>query len=52
MSEERRVRARLFSGASPEEVFADLAPLVDFQEEGLPLPALQALLDHYRERHP
>ena len=26
---------RLFSGASPEEVEADLAPLVDFQDEGL-----------------
>ena len=26
---------RLFSGASPEKVAADLAPLVDFQEDGL-----------------
>jgi L-2,4-diaminobutyrate decarboxylase len=29
------MRDRLFSGASPEKVAADLAPLVDFQEEGL-----------------
>ncbi len=29
------MRDRLFSGASPDKVEADLAPLVDFQEEGL-----------------
>lgn len=35
---------RLFSGASPEEVARDLGPLVDFQDEGLPMEALKALL--------
>jgi len=39
------VKARLYSGASPEEVFADLAPLVDFQEEGLSLDSLQAMVE-------
>jgi L-2,4-diaminobutyrate decarboxylase len=36
---------RLFSGASPAEVEADLAPLVDFQEEGLPLEELETLVE-------
>ena len=36
---------RIYSGASPEEVFADLAPLVDFREEGLPLGELKALVE-------
>jgi L-2,4-diaminobutyrate decarboxylase len=35
---------RIFSGASPEQVAADLAPLVDFQEEGLSLDTLDDLL--------
>jgi glutamate/tyrosine decarboxylase-like PLP-dependent enzyme len=35
---------RLFSGASPDEVASDLAPLVDFQEEGLPMEALKAMV--------
>jgi L-2,4-diaminobutyrate decarboxylase len=35
---------RLYSGASPAQVAADLAPLVDFQDEGLPLDALGELL--------
>jgi L-2,4-diaminobutyrate decarboxylase len=35
---------RLYSGAPPEQVAADLAPLVDFQDEGLPLDTLDALL--------
>jgi L-2,4-diaminobutyrate decarboxylase len=34
----------VYSGASPKEVAADLAPLVGFQEDGLPLDALQDLL--------
>jgi glutamate/tyrosine decarboxylase-like PLP-dependent enzyme len=36
---------RLYSGASPEEVTADLKALVDFQEEGLPMDSLRALVD-------
>lgn len=42
---------RLFSGASPEEVAADLAPLVDFQDEGLPLDELQALVRQHLLPH-
>jgi glutamate/tyrosine decarboxylase-like PLP-dependent enzyme len=37
--------SRLFSGASPREVAADLAPLVGFQEEGLPLEAVRTLVE-------
>lgn len=36
---------RLFSGASPEQVEADLAPLVDFQEEGLHIADLVLLVE-------
>ena len=36
---------RLYSGASPEEVTADLKALVDFQEEGLPLDSLRSLVE-------
>ncbi len=36
---------RLYSGASPEEVTADLKALVDFQEEGLPLDSLRTLVE-------
>ena len=36
---------RLFSGAPPDQVAADLAPLVDFQREGLPMGALKALVE-------
>ena len=35
---------RIYSGASPEEVAADLASLVDFQDDGLPLDVLDELL--------
>lgn len=34
----------LFSGASPEEVARDLAPLVDFQAQGMPMEELKSLL--------
>lgn len=34
----------IYSGAPPEQVAADLAPLVDFQEDGLPLDALQKMI--------
>jgi len=34
----------IYSGASPEQVAADLEPLVDFQDEGLPLDALDKLV--------
>ncbi len=36
---------RLFSGASPEKVREDLAPLVDFQEEGLHIADLNMLVE-------
>lgn len=36
---------RLFSGASPKDVEADLAPLVDFQEEGLHIADLNLLVE-------
>jgi len=35
---------RIYSGASPQEVAADLAPLVDFHEEGVPLDVLDGWL--------
>jgi L-2,4-diaminobutyrate decarboxylase len=34
----------IHSGASPQQVAADLAPLVDFQDKGLPLETLDKLL--------
>ncbi|MCJ7625718.1 MAG: aminotransferase class V-fold PLP-dependent enzyme [Anaerolineaceae bacterium] len=34
----------IYSGASPEQVAADLSPLVDFQEHGLPLDTLQKMI--------
>ena len=37
--------SRLFSGASPREVAADLAPLMDFRREGLPLESVRALVE-------
>lgn len=36
---------RIYSGASPQGVAADLAPLVDLQEEGLSLGALRGLIE-------
>ncbi len=36
---------RIYSGASPEQVALDLAPLVRFQNEGVPLDELQKLVD-------
>lgn len=35
----------IYSGASPEKVAQDLHPLVDFQNDGLSLPALKKLID-------
>jgi L-2,4-diaminobutyrate decarboxylase len=35
----------IYSGASPERVAADLEPLVDFQDEGMPLDALEKLIE-------
>lgn len=35
----------IYSGASPEQIAADLKPLVDFQDEGLPLEDLSKLVD-------
>ena len=37
-------QTRIFSGASPQQVAADLAPLVDFQEDGVSLETLEGLL--------
>ncbi len=36
---------RMYSGASPEEVREELEPLVDFQEEGIPLDELGELIN-------
>ena len=36
---------RLFSGASPDKVEADLAPLVDFQDEGLHIADLNLMVE-------
>jgi len=36
---------QLYSGATPAQVAKELAPLLDFQRQGLPLDELQALLD-------
>ena len=35
---------RIWSGASPEQVAKDLESLVDFEEEGLPIDELDALI--------
>lgn len=35
----------IWSGAGPDEVAADLRPLVDFREEGLPLEELERMLE-------
>jgi L-2,4-diaminobutyrate decarboxylase len=42
---------RIYSGASPGQVAADLAPLVDFQDAGLPLDALDELLQTHLVPH-
>lgn len=44
-------RKPIFSGASPQQVAADLAPLVDFQEEGLSLETLEAMLQERLAPH-
>jgi L-2,4-diaminobutyrate decarboxylase len=41
---EKQVTERLYSGATPAQVAADIAELVNFQSEGIPLTKLQALL--------
>ena len=41
------LESRIFSGATPRQVATDLAPLVDFQEEGLSLQALEDLLEEH-----
>lgn len=41
----------LYSGADPAQVAADIARLVDFQTEGVPLDELQALLSEYLLPH-
>jgi len=41
----------IYSGASPEQVAADLQPLVDFQDEGLPLDALNQLIEDRLSPH-
>ena len=42
---------RIYSGASPQQVAADLAPLVDFRDAGLPLDALDELLQTHLVPH-
>jgi len=42
---------RLFSGATPEEVAAALAPLVDFQDEGLHIADVNMLLEEHLLPH-
>ena len=42
---------RIYSGASPEQVAADLEPLVRFQEEGLSLEDLNSLIDGHLVPH-
>jgi L-2,4-diaminobutyrate decarboxylase len=42
---EEHKKTPIFSGASAEKVAEDLKPLVDFTEEGLPLPELRQLLE-------
>ncbi|TEU16085.1 MAG: hypothetical protein E3J21_11565, partial [Anaerolineales bacterium] len=37
-------KVRIYSGASPEQVAADLEPLLDFQDEGLSLYGLTKLV--------
>ena len=44
---EKQYLDQIYSGATPEQVAADLEPLVDFQEEGL---SLEALADLIKER--
>jgi L-2,4-diaminobutyrate decarboxylase len=47
MNEEKKnkKRERVFSGASPEKVAEDLAPLIHFKEQGMPFSELRALLE-------
>lgn len=42
---EKHKKIPLYSGSSPEQVAADLEPLVDFQEEGLSLKTLAKLIE-------
>lgn len=42
---ENREKNRIYSGASPEQVAADLEPLVTFQEAGLSLDELRILIE-------
>jgi len=41
----------IYSGASPEQVAADLQPLIDFQDEGLSLDALNKLVEKHLLPH-
>ncbi|MBU7012071.1 MAG: aspartate aminotransferase family protein [Theionarchaea archaeon] len=36
---------RIYSGASPQQIAEELIPLVDFQDEGMPLPQLKKLVE-------
>ena len=44
-------RIPIYSGASPEQVAADLEPLIDFQDEGLSLDALTQLVQEHLLPH-
>ncbi len=39
------MRSRIYSGAEPEQVAADIAPLLDFQEDGIPLEELSEMIE-------
>lgn len=41
----KKTGGNIYSGASPEEVARDLAPLVDFRDEGMSLAELSALVE-------
>jgi L-2,4-diaminobutyrate decarboxylase len=43
--DKKRKNNPVFSGATPEKVAEDLKPLVEFEEQGLDLPALRRILE-------
>ncbi len=43
--------SRLYSGADPAQVAADIAPLVDFQAEGLTTKQMRAMVSEHLEPH-
>lgn len=41
----------VYSGASPEQIGTDIAPLIDFQAEGVPLEELERMLQLHLQPH-